>query len=533
MDKVGLRFLFLMLLVVVGVKSAFVVEGSGDYVFAYTSDLVYNRRNFTGTYEYISVGGLCYEFIHEVDLFKDTRVIISRSVLAKTIIISFKGSDTLSDFITDVRGNQVACPFDSDIIDCGLVHQGFTLAYLSVRNDIINYMKKLDNSYDVYITGHSLGGSLGVLALVDILSAMRNSTLAKESMSTINLVTFGQPAVGDIEFNQFIDDNSHLFSYRRYVNYDNESSTEDPVVNLIPFYEHPNGTRPMTLACKKSCPSSVNPLGLHSLDLYKESLYSGNYSTCRTNCRFTEKRSSIVSYHSMYCMVSAESEIIVDVSGDDRFSLCVLSADEFSRYKYQSDRSCHVEGANQTTVTPPASLYTGGFKSRQLLNYSGDSFVVVENHNKIFPAFSLSYDISLSQFIAPADPPANIDVQWLITPSNNNGSRSINGTDTGNGTASSGSPLPTMNDTLEWTITWEAPKYFGISTSKSNSSNIQYNIYFSVIGGMWTHIHYIEPIHIKSINKTVKGIPFNRYAIVMTTDNSLESHPSSIIYINP
>ena len=83
-----------------------------------------------------------------------------------------------------------------DYSRCGgcKVHNGFKAGYKTVKATVISQLQALKALYHdakIYLTGHSLGGALAVLALPDV----------KDSIGAVTgLMTFGQPRVGNKKF---------------------------------------------------------------------------------------------------------------------------------------------------------------------------------------------------------------------------------------------------------------------------------------------------------------------------------------------
>lgn len=83
------------------------------------------------------------------------------------IIIAFRGTQQINDWLTDINAVHMVYPYgnlDTDI----MVHRGFMMAYLSVRGKIHSIIKDIPLTYKVEVYGHSLGGSLALLCAVDI-----------------------------------------------------------------------------------------------------------------------------------------------------------------------------------------------------------------------------------------------------------------------------------------------------------------------------------------------------------------------------
>jgi triacylglycerol lipase len=106
------------------------------------------------------------------------------------IIIAFRGTTALLDWISDARVDLVGGP-------AGRVHEGFLVALSFVWREIWNYVKEERNGRALWITGHSLGAALAILA---------TAKLRLERDEAINgLYNFGAPRTGDLDFARVFD----------------------------------------------------------------------------------------------------------------------------------------------------------------------------------------------------------------------------------------------------------------------------------------------------------------------------------------
>lgn len=144
------------------------------------------------------------------------------------ITIVFPGSSSSTDWITNFSINQQRKIFNQKIIkgqivdkkdkvypysrgkkSGSLMHSGFTNAYFSVRAQVHEYIRD-NNISNVTVTGHSLGGGLATLCVVDIQYNFA------DQLSSLELYTFGAPRVGNEQFrlsyNQRVT-NSYQFVY--------------------------------------------------------------------------------------------------------------------------------------------------------------------------------------------------------------------------------------------------------------------------------------------------------------------------------
>lgn len=143
-----------------------------------------------------------------------------------TVIVAFRGTEPthLIDWLTDVKFPQRK--FDTNIP--GLVHGGWADALEDVREQMLEAVAKLSTgeALRVFVTGHSLGGALAVLAA---------SVLQSEGKQKIAAVyTYGQPRVGDPEFSAAFDAKLGAVTFR-YVN-------DFDIVPHVPLTRMPGGS---------------------------------------------------------------------------------------------------------------------------------------------------------------------------------------------------------------------------------------------------------------------------------------------------
>ena len=101
------------------------------------------------------------------------------------LVLAFRGTEKkLSDWKTDLKAELVAAKDEKKI---GRIHKGFQAAYYSVEDPIEEKLSKYPE-YPLYVTGHSLGGALAVVA-----------TRFIDAGKLAACYTFGGPRVGDLD----------------------------------------------------------------------------------------------------------------------------------------------------------------------------------------------------------------------------------------------------------------------------------------------------------------------------------------------
>ena len=152
-----------------------------------------------------------------------------------TMVISFRGTESLIDVIADARIIQTELPlFESGSNETNpKVHCGFMSQFMSLKpkldEEVLTFTKNPENSTRmIYFTGHSLGGGLATIAALHYSYKVSNP---------ISCTTFGSPRAGNNLFASLF--NSKIKRSHRFVN------QEDPIP-FVPsdlFYEHVAGIR--------------------------------------------------------------------------------------------------------------------------------------------------------------------------------------------------------------------------------------------------------------------------------------------------
>lgn len=120
----------------------------------------------------------------------DSETILYYNLSKKAIIVSFRGSSSKIDFITDLKFYKKKFFSEKNL----KVHAGFLDAYIDVitkdnlSEQILNAIKTFGVDKIVF-TGHSLGGALSVIAYSDFYNVLNSIGV----MSRV--ITFGQPMV--------------------------------------------------------------------------------------------------------------------------------------------------------------------------------------------------------------------------------------------------------------------------------------------------------------------------------------------------
>lgn len=114
---------------------------------------------------------------------------------AFNIVISFRGTDTF-----DIKGDWLQTILRTSLVDdphlpTGRVHEGLMHGVNNVWDQLLITIEEYrDNNQPIWVTGHSLGGGLSVLAGTWLQYKYQHNNIVK------GIYTFGQPRIGDPEF---------------------------------------------------------------------------------------------------------------------------------------------------------------------------------------------------------------------------------------------------------------------------------------------------------------------------------------------
>ncbi|KAL0920221.1 hypothetical protein M5K25_009341 [Dendrobium thyrsiflorum] len=160
----------------------------------------------------------------------DTEVAIWRDSVRRRLVVAFRGTEQAKwkDLLTDLMFLPAGLNperLDGDFKQEVQVHGGFLNAYDSVRNRILTLIKlaigyheeyHLESmpKWNVYVTGHSLGGALATLLALEI----STSPMAKHGVISVTMYNFGSPRVGNRRFadlyNEKVKDSWRVVNHR-------------------------------------------------------------------------------------------------------------------------------------------------------------------------------------------------------------------------------------------------------------------------------------------------------------------------------
>lgn len=117
------------------------------------------------------------------------------------IVVAFRGTIGMdsTNWITNLKTDYD--PYPNPIYPDAGVHSGFYKAYNGVKNQLIQAVQSLRDSYSnpsIMVFGHSMGGALALLSVMDL---RRELGIPPEN---ITFYTYGQPRVGGKSFRDYV-----------------------------------------------------------------------------------------------------------------------------------------------------------------------------------------------------------------------------------------------------------------------------------------------------------------------------------------
>ena len=125
----------------------------------------------------------------------DNRVVSGYDKLADAIVVTFRGSSNLQNWLDDF--DMVKVTYTEYDCNCE-VHKGFLDTYYTLKDEHLEAMKTLTAKYPssrIIVTGHSLGAAQAQFSAIDLIKLGY----------TIEYYSYGSPRAGTIEFSKFFN----------------------------------------------------------------------------------------------------------------------------------------------------------------------------------------------------------------------------------------------------------------------------------------------------------------------------------------
>ena len=135
------------------------------------------------------------------ELIPKTDLIYAGFILKSSVnnIIVFRGTQEAKEWIANLNVQQI--DYQSNNPQAGKVHQGFYNLYFNgLKQFLDEAIGRLNPAIPCYVTGHSLGGAIAVLAALDL--ALNFSNLKEQ----IQMYNYAPPRVGNPSFAKFYSD---------------------------------------------------------------------------------------------------------------------------------------------------------------------------------------------------------------------------------------------------------------------------------------------------------------------------------------
>ncbi|MBN1442555.1 MAG: lipase family protein [Planctomycetes bacterium] len=197
----------------------------------------------------------------------------------ESIFLAFRGTSTVFEWIQDAKIAQVDYTF---VAGGGLTEQGFTEIYASLRDDVLAKIDELaagDSYSKLYVTGHSLGGALAVLAAPDLIE--------NGPVPSVFMYNFGAPRVGDPDAFVPLYDTLLGVNSWRIVNTRDAVTDQPPtlVVLLTDIYRYEHVASEYAITFGKRLSSALDLVNLsanHSICNYHDALcaLTGDPAAC-------------------------------------------------------------------------------------------------------------------------------------------------------------------------------------------------------------------------------------------------------------
>jgi pimeloyl-ACP methyl ester carboxylesterase len=205
-------------------------------------------------------------------------------------LVVFRGTQGLSDWLSNLDLLPIKRPM-------GRVHGGFHEQFAAVQGSI-EMLLPADGNTQIMLAGHSLGGAIATIAAAEWNKKYRVKAV----------YTFGQPAVGNDVFADFMD-NNYRSNYYRFVN------DADLVARVPPGYTHAGQI--YHFDAEGNLPVTVRESGLVMTESTSKALSLEEFLALQENLRDAQRPEAFgtwISDHSIKLYIHRIANHINDVS---------------------------------------------------------------------------------------------------------------------------------------------------------------------------------------------------------------------------
>ena len=155
------------------------------------------------------------------------------------IVLAFRGSDSTPNLDSDLDLFQIPFPY---VANAGTTHRGITRVYQSMREELIEIVQKLPKNKRLYLTGHSLGGDLAIMAALDFAVNIPNKDLVVYTYAA------GRPGDPDFvsDYNTYVKNSYRIFNVHDFIPTLPASEYPPPFTENGLFYEHVDFSVPIS-----------------------------------------------------------------------------------------------------------------------------------------------------------------------------------------------------------------------------------------------------------------------------------------------
>jgi hypothetical protein len=131
-------------------------------------------------------------------LLTDVTGFVALDPSSNTIVISFRGSHSIRNFLTDLDFTAIPTDLCKPVGQTCTAHKGFWTSWTEARNTVLGAVKNTiaqNPNYRIAVTGHSLGGAIAAICATELRNA---------GYKNVALFTFGSPRLAGTQLSSYI-----------------------------------------------------------------------------------------------------------------------------------------------------------------------------------------------------------------------------------------------------------------------------------------------------------------------------------------